>query len=79
MKINKPETAGWIGVAIVMALYTLAVNGVVTATSFAYLSCNIVGGSLIAVSCWAKKAWPAVVLNLLFVLISVLALTTILG
>lgn len=77
MKFERPDNsqlAGWVGVVIVMTLYTLAVNGILAATSLIYLSANVVGGSLIAVSCVARKAWPAMVLNLLFVAISILAL-----
>jgi hypothetical protein len=71
---DKSQIAGWIGVAIVMTLYTLAVNGVLTATSATYLIANIIGGSLITVSCVTRKAWPAAVLNVLFVTVSAIAL-----
>jgi len=74
MQIDKPQIAGWMGVVVVLMFYTLAVNGIITAVSITYLIFNIFGGSLIAISCWARKAWPAMVLNLLFVVISAIAL-----
>lgn len=74
MTKDKSQIAGWVGVALVMTLYTLAVNGILAATSTTYLIANVVGGSLIAISCWTRKAWPALVLNVLFVAISATAL-----
>lgn len=64
---------GWLGALLILLMYALnSLNMPVGHTG--YQLGNFFGASLIAVSSWVSKAWPAVVLNLAWAGIAVYSL-----
>lgn len=60
---------GWVGAACSMGAYWAVSNGRVTADSLRYHALNIVACALLAIACLATRAWPSMVVNVLFIVI----------
>src|SRR3989304_4452993 len=71
------EAAGWYGLVATLSAYGLISNGIVGSTSVAYHLLNLTGALALATTVWRKRAWPLVVLNLVWMAIAVLALARI--
>jgi hypothetical protein len=73
-KSKAPAIAGWVGMIIVLTLYGLATNGVLLATGSIFLTFNLLGGVLLGISAFATRNWPIVLLNMIWVAVSVVSL-----
>lgn len=71
------ETLGWYGLAATLSAYGLISNGIVDNTNLVYHLLNLTGALALATFVWRKRAWPLVVLNLVWMAIAVLALVRI--
>ncbi|ULQ55007.1 hypothetical protein KJS94_10190 [Flavihumibacter rivuli] len=68
------EIIGWLGGGSVMIAYMLNAFRLLDAGSPVYLLVNIIGSILLAYYTYCKKAFPNLVLNLVWALVAILAL-----
>jgi uncharacterized membrane protein len=73
------ESIGWIGAVLLLAGFALTSYGFLEGVSFQFQLLNLVGSILLAIYTYAKKAYPNTVLNLIWVLISLVALYRLFG
>lgn len=73
------EATGWVGAVLLLAGFALTSYGVLAGTSMEYQLINLVGSVLLAIYTYLKKAYPNTVLNIIWVLISVVAIVNILS
>ncbi len=78
MKNFVTESIGWVGAVMLLAGFALTSYGVLAGTSIEYQLINLVGSILLAIYTYLKKAYPNAVLNIIWVLISVVAIINIL-
>jgi hypothetical protein len=71
------EAAGWYGLVATISAYGLISAGIVNSASIFYHLLNLTGALTLAVTVWRKRAWPLVVLNLVWMAIAVFALARI--
>lgn len=72
------EAVGWYGLAATLSAYGLISAGVVDNTSVTYHLLNLTGALALATVVWRKRAWPLVVLNLVWAAIGIVSLVRIL-
>lgn len=60
------DVTGWAGAALLLAAFTLQLARLWAPGSLAYLLFNLVGGSLLAHGAASRRAYPAVVLNIVW-------------
>ncbi|MEX1068253.1 MAG: hypothetical protein WED08_00340 [Patescibacteria group bacterium] len=68
------EALGWYGLVATLAAYGLISAGVFGSRDIAYHLLNLTGALSLATVVWRKRAWPLVVLNLVWMAIAVVAL-----
>ena len=66
--------AGWLGMILLLAAYFLISAQKVTNRSKLYHSLNLIGAAGIIWNTFVQKAWPAMSLNVIWVIIALLAL-----
>lgn len=71
------EAIGWIGAALLLAAFALTSYGVLAGVSLEYQLINLAGSVILAVYTYFKKAYPNTVLNIIWVLISIIAIINI--
>ena len=71
------EALGGYGLAATLSAYGLISAGVVNSSNVAYHLLNLTGAVTVATVVWRKRAWPLVVLNLVWMAIAVFALARI--
>lgn len=71
------ETLGWMGTFLIVLAYFLISNDYVSGGSAVYQFINLAGAVLLGVSLFAKKAWPALALQVVWSVIAVWALINI--
>jgi hypothetical protein len=65
---------GWIGMTLLLGAFALRLAEVWSGTSPAYVAANVVGALLVAAQCAWQRAWPALVLELGWVVLTLLSL-----
>ena len=68
------EVAGWIGAALILGAYALLSAGKLTGRSLTYQLMNVIGAAGIAINAWWHGAWPAVALDVAWMIIGGVAL-----
>uniref|UniRef100_A0A831Z1L4 CBU-0592-like domain-containing protein n=1 Tax=candidate division WWE3 bacterium TaxID=2053526 RepID=A0A831Z1L4_UNCKA len=71
------ETLGWYGLVATLSAYGLISSGIVGGNSIFYHLLNLTGALALATIVWQKRAWPLVVLNLVWTAIAIFALARI--
>ncbi|MFJ2543983.1 hypothetical protein [Microbacterium sp. NPDC087589] len=72
------ETAGWIGMILVLSAFAMLASQQLDSRSVVYHSLNATGAFLMVLSTVASQSWPAVVLNSAWSAIGVITLVHIL-
>jgi len=65
------ETLGWVGSLLVVIAYALNLNGKMPAGSPAYYGMNIAGSTFLIINTAFHKAFPSMVVNIIWVIIPV--------
>lgn len=68
------ESVGWYGLGATLSAYGLISAGVVDGNSVSYHLLNLTGALALLTVVWRRRAWPLVVLNLVWMAIAILAL-----
>lgn len=72
--MNVIEIIGWIGAVLLVGAYFFNINGKLKSTSTTYIICNLLGGVFFAINTWAHKAYPSVLVNVIWVVIAIAAI-----
>lgn len=75
MKQAVYEIIGWAGTAAVLAAYALSSLGVVGPKDVSYILLNLFGGAALALVSFRKKSWQTLVVNIVWTVVAVTALT----
>jgi len=65
---------GWLGMVCLLAAFALRLGDVLDGTSLVYIVLNVVGAVLVAAQCALQRAWPALVLELGWVVLTIASL-----
>lgn len=68
------ETIGWIGAVEVIIAYALNSSGTLSSDSVAFQLLNLTGAVFLIVNTWFNKAYPSMVINIIWTVIAVAAL-----
>ena len=68
------EIIGWIGALLIVGAYYLNMNGKLKSTSSAYIICNLIGGVFFIINTFVHKAYPSVLVNVVWVIIALSAI-----
>lgn len=68
------ESLGWIGMALILYAFYASSNGILSPDSRTYQSINLVGSIGLIVVSWVKRAYQPALLNIIWTLISAVAL-----
>lgn len=68
------EALGWIGMALILYAFYASSNGILSPDSRTYQSINLVGSIGLIVVSWVKRAYQPALLNIIWTLISAVAL-----
>lgn len=71
---NAIEVLGWLGAALVVGSYYVNINGKLKSTSITYIICNLLGGIFFTINTWIHKAYPSMVVNIIWVIIAIAAM-----
>lgn len=64
------DRGGWIGMALLLGAFALRLGEVLDGASMVYVVSNVVGALLVGVQCAWQRAWPALVLELGWVVLT---------
>lgn len=62
---------GWIGSVLIVGSYGLNITGKLSATSKIYVVANIIGGIFFVVNTYYHKAYPSMLVNIIWVMIAI--------
>ena len=65
------EIMGWIGSVLIVGSYGLNITGKLSATSKIYVLANIIGGVFFVVNTYYHKAYPSMLVNIIWVIIAI--------
>jgi DNA integrity scanning protein DisA with diadenylate cyclase activity len=68
------EALGWIGAILIVGAYYLNIVGKIKSNSISYILCNLIGGIFFIVHTLVHKAYPSMVINIVWVVIALVAL-----
>jgi hypothetical protein len=68
------EILGWIGAILVVGSYYVNINGKLKSTSPVYIICNLIGGMFFTINTLVHKAYPSMVVNIIWVIIALAAI-----
>jgi len=68
------ETFGWFGVVCVLLAYSLLSFSIVNNKSALYIALNVVGGMLLMIQSYVKRDYEPVVINIVWIMLSLIAL-----
>jgi len=68
------EIIGWIGAILIVGAYYFNINGKLKSTSPGYIICNLIGGVFFIINTFAHKAYPSVLVNVVWVIIALAAI-----
>jgi hypothetical protein len=72
------DIIGWVGAAEVIAAYALNSYGELTAGSVLFQLLNLTGAIFLIANTWYNKAYPSMVINIIWTVIAIVALIKIL-
>lgn len=72
------DIIGWIGAAEVIAAYALNSYGELTADSVLFQLLNLTGAIFLIANTWYNRAYPSMVINIIWTVIAIVALIKIL-
>jgi hypothetical protein len=72
--MNIVEIIGWIGAVLIVGAYFFNINGKLKSTSVIYITCNLIGGIFFVINTFVHKAYPSVVVNVVWVIIAIATL-----
>ena len=65
------EVLGWIASVLIVGSYALNITGRLSASSKTYVSANIIGGIFFVVNTYYHKAYPSMIVNVIWVIIAI--------
>ncbi|MEO6538924.1 MAG: hypothetical protein ABIT07_08380 [Ferruginibacter sp.] len=68
------EVFGWVGAVLIVGAYSLNIYGIWKTSSRLYILCNLAGGFFFILNTFVHKAYPSMIVNIIWVLIAVSAL-----
>jgi hypothetical protein len=68
------ETIGWIGAVEVIIAYALNSSGSLASDSVVFQVLNLTGAIFLIVNTWFNKAYPSMVINIIWTVIAIAAL-----
>jgi uncharacterized membrane protein len=68
------EIIGWIGAVLIVGAYSLNIYGVWKTNSLKYITANLFGGFFFVINTFVHKAFPSMIVNIIWVFIAVFAL-----
>lgn len=68
------EIIGWIGAILIVGSYFLNINGKLKSASAVYIFCNLLGGIFFTINTLVHKAYPSMIVNIIWVIIALGAL-----
>jgi hypothetical protein len=71
------ETIGWIGAVEVIIAYALTSNGTLPSDSATFQLLNLTGAIFLIANTWYNKAYPSMVINIVWTVIAIAALVNI--
>ena len=74
MKLSIYDLAGFLGAAIIVVAYSAVTQGWLNALDWRFPAANVLGSLLILVSLWFEWNFPSVVIEVFWVLISLMGL-----
>ncbi len=72
--INSIEAIGWIGAVLIVGAYYFNINGKLKSTSLIYIISNLVGGIFFVVNTYVHRAYPSMIVNIIWVIIAIAAI-----
>jgi hypothetical protein len=67
------EIIGWVAALLILGAYFLNMYGFWKTTSFLYILFNLVGGIFFVINTFFHKAYPSMVVNIIWALIAIAA------
>jgi hypothetical protein len=71
------NSIGWIGVALILFAYSLLSLGIIVGQSYTFQVMMLIGSLAIALEAWYKRDMQPMVLNIIFMVISLCAIVRI--
>lgn len=68
------EIIGWIGAVLIVGSYFLNINGKLKSTSTPYIICNLIGGVFFTINTFVHRAYPSMIVNIIWVIIALAAI-----
>ena len=68
------EIIGWIGAVLITGAYFLNINGKLKSSSGVYILSNLFGGIFFTINTLVHRAYPSMIVNIIWVFIAVAAL-----
>jgi hypothetical protein len=73
--MNIIEIIGWIGSVLIVGAYFFNINGKLKSNSVLYILSNMIGGIFFTINTFVHKAYPSMVVNIIWVIIAIAAIT----
>jgi hypothetical protein len=68
------EIIGWIGAVLIVGAYFFNINGKLKSSSGLYIISNLLGGIFFTINTFVHKAYPSMLVNIIWVIIAITAL-----
>ena len=68
------EIIGWIGAVLIVGAYFFNINGKLKSSSIVYIISNLLGGIFFTVNTFVHKAYPSMIVNIIWVIIAIAAI-----
>lgn len=74
MMNNFIEIIGWIGAVLIVGAYFFNINGKLKSSSIVYIISNLLGGIFFTLNTFVHKAYPSMIVNIIWVIIAIAAI-----
>lgn len=71
---NFIEIIGWIGAVLIVGAYFFNINGKLKSSSIVYIISNLLGGIFFTLNTFVHKAYPSMIVNIIWVIIAIAAI-----
>ena len=71
---NFIEIIGWIGAGLIVSAYFFNINGKLKSSSILYIISNLLGGIFFTINTFVHKAYPSMIVNIIWVIIAIAAI-----
>jgi hypothetical protein len=68
------EIIGWIGAVLIVGAYCLNMYGYLKSGLAWYIGCNLIGGLFFVLNTFVHKAYPSMIVNIIWVVIAAAAI-----